>query len=82
MKRSLIILFFSIISCENYFTPKDSNPIARLNQEYLFEEDIQGLITDKHELSDSILIVNELINNWAINKILRSGARLNLSENN
>ena len=82
MKRSLIILFFSIISCENYFTPKDSNPIARLNQEYLFEEDIQGLITDKQELSDSILKVNELVNNWAINKILRSGARLNLSENN
>ncbi|SVC60508.1 uncharacterized protein METZ01_LOCUS313362, partial [marine metagenome] len=48
----------------------------------MFEEDIQGLITDKHELSDSILIVNDLINNWAINKILRSGARLNLSENN
>ena len=77
MNRSLIILFFIIISWENYFTPKNSNPIARVNQEYLFEEDIQGLITDKHELSDSILIVDELINNWAINKILRSGAKLN-----
>ena len=82
MNRSLTILFFIIISCENYFSPKNSNPVARVNQEYLFEEDIQGLITDKHESSDSILIVNELINNWAINKILRSGARLNLSEKN
>ena len=81
MKRSLIILFFSIISCENYFTPKDSNPIARLNQEFLFEEDIQELINDNYELSDSILRVNKLISDWAINKILRSGARLNLSEN-
>jgi hypothetical protein len=82
MSRSLIILFIVITSCENYFTPKNLKPIARVNQEYLFEEDIQELITDKHELSDSILIVNELINNWAINKILRSGARLNLSEKN
>ena len=30
---------------------------------------------------DSIIKVNEFINQWAINKILRSGARLNLSEN-
>ena len=59
MNRSLPILFFIIISCENYFIPKNSNPIARVNQEYLFEEDIQGLITDKQELSDSILKVNE-----------------------
>ena len=81
MRKSLIIVFFIIISCENYFTPKDTNPIARLNQEFLFEEDIQGLINDKYELSDSILRVNKLISDWAINKILRSGARLNLSEN-
>ena len=81
MRKSLIIVFFIIISCENYFTPKNTNPIARLNQEFLFEEDIQGLINDKHELSDSIIRVNKLIGDWAINKILRSGARLNLSEN-
>ena len=81
MKKSIIILFFIIISCEDYFTPKNTNPIARLNQEFLFEQDIQGLINDKYELSDSILRVNKLISDWAINKILRSGARLNLSEN-
>ena len=80
MNRNLVLLFFIIISCENYFTPKNLDPIARLDQEFLFEEDIQGLINNNSGLSDSILIVNKLINDWAINKILRSGARLNLSE--
>ena len=43
--------------------------------------EISGLIDDQQEKLDSIIRVNEFINQWAINKILRSGAKLNLSEN-
>ena len=81
MNRILLIFFVILFSCDNYFVPKNSNPIARLNQDYLFEDEISVIIDDQEEKSDSIIKVNEFINQWAINKILRSGARLNLSEN-
>lgn len=80
MKRILLILFFIIVSCENYFVPKNSNPIARLNQDYLYIEDIRNIISDNDEPFDSILKLNNFIDKWAINKILRSGAKLNLSD--
>ncbi len=80
MKRILLILFFIIVSCENYFVPKNSNPIARLNQDYLYIEDIGNIISDNDEPFDSILKLNNFIDKWAINKILRSGAKLNLSD--
>tara|TARA_X000000368_G_scaffold417783_1_gene415181 strand:- start:2403 stop:3251 length:849 start_codon:yes stop_codon:yes gene_type:complete len=81
MNRILLIFFVILFSCDNYFVPKNSNPIARLNQDYLFEDEISVIIDDQQEKLDSIIKVNEFINQWAINKILRSGARLNLSEN-
>jgi len=81
MNRILLIFFVILFSCDNYFVPKNSNPIARLNQDYLFEDEISAIIDDQQEKLDSIIKVNEFINQWAINKILRSGARLNLSEN-
>ena len=81
MNRILLIFFVIFFSCDNYFVPKNSNPIARLNQDYLFEDEISVIIDDQQEKLDSIIKVNEFINQWAINKILRSGARLNLSEN-
>ena len=81
MNRILLIFFVILFSCDNYFVPKNSNPIARLNQDYLFEDEISVIIDDQEEKLDSIIKVNEFINQWAINKILRSGARLNLSEN-
>lgn len=81
MNRILLIFFVILFSCDNYFVPKNSNPVARLNQDYLFEDEISVIIDDQEEKLDSIIKVNEFINQWAINKILRSGARLNLSEN-
>ena len=81
MNRILLIFFIILFSCDNYFVPKNSKAIARLNQDYLFEDQISVIIDGEQEKLDSILKVNEFINQWAINKILRSGARLNLSEN-
>ena len=40
----LIISLFVIFSCENYFVPKNSEPIARIDQDYLYIEDIESLI--------------------------------------
>ena len=76
----LIILLFIVVSCENYFVPKKLEPIARIDQDYLYIEDIENIIDEKYDSFDSILKVNNFINEWATNKILRSGAKLNLSE--
>tara|TARA_B100000029_G_scaffold398461_1_gene396963 strand:+ start:1696 stop:2544 length:849 start_codon:yes stop_codon:yes gene_type:complete len=81
MKRVMLILLFIIFSCENYFIPKDTNPIARLDEEYLYIENIEYIFNDVEGHSDSIIRLNNFVNEWAINKILRSGAKLNLSDN-
>jgi len=74
----LSIVIFS--SCE-YFKAEDSKkPIARVNDSYLYEEDIEKLISENTSAEDSTLIVNNYINRWATQQLLIDKAKLNLSE--
>lgn len=73
---SLILVF----SCD--FLKPDSNkiPIARVNDSYLYEDDIRSLISENMSEEDSILIVNNYINRWATQQLLIDQARINLPE--
>jgi hypothetical protein len=53
--------------------------IARFNDSYLNKIDFSKLMTNYSE-EDSIVRANNVINNWAINKILIERAKLNLDE--
>mgnify|MGYP006985886525 FL=1 len=59
---------------------RPSKAIARVQNEYLFLEDIQGSASSFQNTNDSILIVNNLIKNWAIKQLLLNKAFVNLSE--
>jgi hypothetical protein len=66
------------VSCD-FFTKKESeNPIARVNNSYLYEDDIKELITKETSPEDSTLIVNNYINRWATQQLLIDGAELNI----
>ena len=74
----ILVLLFS--SC-GYFTKKSEKiPIARVNESYLYQDDINELITDETSSEDSTLIVNNYVNRWATQQLLIDGAELNISE--
>ncbi|GGW70623.1 hypothetical protein GCM10008085_23350 [Winogradskyella epiphytica] len=58
----------------------DENPIARVNESYLYESDIEGLVPKGTSKEDSILMVNAYVNRWARQLLLMDGALVNLPE--
>ena len=80
--RQVFIYIVSILifqSC-NYFTIKNNThePVARVNDSYLYKEDLKGVFTSGISSQDSILIANNYINNWVKQQLLLSKAQLNL----
>ena len=80
MKRFFYILLVAglLVSCD-FFTKKNTqNAIARVNNSYLYTDDIKDLITDDTNPQDSALIVNNYINRWATQQLLIAGAEINI----
>jgi hypothetical protein len=73
-----IILILLIISCELENNSKEE-PIARVNDNFLFFSDVQESLDENMSQNDSILAVNSAINNWASKKLLYEKAIFNLS---
>ncbi|MGM5470083.1 peptidyl-prolyl cis-trans isomerase [Flavobacteriaceae bacterium LMO-SS05] len=69
-----------MLSCVYFKKTDDSVPIARVNDSYLYEDDIKDLIAVGTSKDDSTLIVNGFINRWATQRLLIEGALLNLPE--
>lgn len=76
----LILIVILVSSCGFFKKTENGNPIARVNDTYLYQEDIKGLIYDGITKEDSTLRVNNYINKWATQQLLINGAQINLSE--
>tara|TARA_R110002020_G_scaffold160234_2_gene344585 strand:+ start:3816 stop:4673 length:858 start_codon:yes stop_codon:yes gene_type:complete len=75
----IILLCTFFVSCE-YFVPEtQENKVARVNNTFLYEEDIQKLIGEDTSAEDSTLIVNNYINRWATQQLLIDQAKINLT---
>lgn len=78
-KAATLILLLFLASC-NYFKPEAKpQSIARVNDAYLFKEDIKDLVPPGTSKEDSIIIVRNFIDRWASQKLMMSGAEMNLS---
>jgi hypothetical protein len=78
---TIIGLVFCCSSCNYFFKQVDDRvPIARVNDIYLYEEDIQPILTDGITSQDSIILVTNFINEWATEQLLVAGAKVNLNE--
>jgi hypothetical protein len=55
-------------------------PIARVNNSYLYFEDIKDLVAEGISKEDSMLVVQNFINRWATQQLFVDGALVNLSE--
>jgi len=80
--KTLIFIPVAILttSCSFFKKTDDRIPIARVNETYLYEDDIKDLTRDATTKQDSILLVQNFINRWATQQLLVDGAILNLSE--
>ncbi len=82
MKKSLNILVVCLLffACDFFKKTDDRKPIARVNESYLYEEDVAGIVPEGASREDSLVLVNAYINRWARQLLLMEGALLNLSE--
>lgn len=76
---SVLFLALTILSCQNRKNKAGNEAIARVNDSYLYPEDIKKLVPENSSKDDSVSIVNNHINTWATRQLFIDKAKLNLS---
>ena len=80
-KIYIVFLVLSFSSCTFFFKETDDRlKVARVNDTYLYYDDIKDLVSENTSKEDSILLVQNYINRWATQQLFVDGAMLNLSE--
>ncbi len=74
----ILCLLFS--SCDFIKPSSDLNPIARVNESFLYKEDLKDVVPKGTSKEDSTLMANAYIDRWANRLLLMDGAMVNLSE--
>ena len=77
--RNSILFFVLLLSC-NLNNELDKNTIAKVGDKILTFEELLEKIPSNIERLDSTLVVNEIINNWALNELLIKNAEINLTD--
>ncbi|GAA4818646.1 peptidyl-prolyl cis-trans isomerase [Litoribaculum gwangyangense] len=83
MQNKTIIIFLLalvVTSCDMFKTTTVGTAVARVNQSYLYADDIKDLVPEGTSKEDSTLLVQNFINRWATQQLLVDGAVLNLSD--
>ncbi len=76
----LVLSSLILVSCEYFQQIDDRKVVVRVNESYLFEDDIQSLINENTSPEDSALIVSNYITRWATQQLLIDRAELNLPQ--
>lgn len=76
----IILLAVIIYGCDRFNSDKIDDAVARVNDSYLYKEDLKHIIPNNVSKVDSTLLANNYINNWASNLLLMDKALLNLPE--
>lgn len=79
--KIILILLLVLVNACDYFKKSDAgSPIARVNENYLYQEDLKGLVADGTSKEDSTRLVQDFIKRWATQQLFVDGAKLNLNE--
>ena len=79
--RILILSFFGLVACDLPAVKTQIEPLARVNDALLYEDAIDFSFIEGRTEVDSILFIQNIINDWATTQLLIDGAILNLNEN-
>lgn len=74
------ILFCMIPGCSKNSGNNKNIPVARVFDEYLYLEDLNGVIPSGLSAGDSIAVVRDFIDKWVRNQLILNKAELNLTD--
>ncbi|MDG1375291.1 MAG: peptidyl-prolyl cis-trans isomerase [Flavobacteriaceae bacterium] len=77
--KLLILSFVTLAACNLRSSSTEKKPLARVNDAFLYESDIDFSFVKDQSEADSIIYVQNIINNWATTQLLIDGANLNLT---
>ncbi|MFY8096683.1 MAG: hypothetical protein ACOVMH_02605 [Flavobacterium sp.] len=80
MCRGLIILVLMFIGCSKTPQQDNTDAVARVNDVYLYESDLENLVPSGTSKNDSIAIVKDYINRWAMQQLLVNRAEKNINK--
>lgn len=80
MPRGLIILVLMFIGCSKTPQQDNTDAVARVNDVYLYESDLENLVPSGTSKNDSIAIVKDYINRWAMQQLLVNRAEKNINK--
>ncbi|NER15536.1 peptidyl-prolyl cis-trans isomerase [Leptobacterium flavescens] len=70
-------IFFS---CTIFEKKSDENAVARVGENYLYEDEINTLLGERLNKDDSAMVVQNYINGWAKKQLLVERAKINLDK--
>jgi len=73
-----ILLIVVATSCVDH--DKNKTPIAKVYNNYLYEEDVNAILPKRYTKEDSLLLVSSYINKWAKEQLLFKKAKINLAK--
>tara|TARA_B110000003_G_C16516189_1_gene483137 strand:+ start:168 stop:1019 length:852 start_codon:yes stop_codon:yes gene_type:complete len=78
ISRFFSLCFLVIFSCDLALKPNSQDSIARVNSIFLTLDDIDTALVEGLSQQDSLIQIQNVINNWATEQLLQDGARINL----
>jgi hypothetical protein len=81
IKNLTIIVFFILFSGCQYFKTKPELSLARIQDNYLYFDDIKNMIPKNMSKEDSLIYIKNQVFKWAKNHILYEKALINLDKN-
>ena len=73
-----IILILTVFSCDWTIKSTHKDAIARVNSTFLTKEEIDVGLFDGLSIQDSLIQIQNIINDWATQQLLQDGALVNL----
>lgn len=80
MNKPLLLLLILLTSCTTFFKKKTERVLARVENDYLFESDLKGIIPAGSLPKDSLILTKSFIDNWVQQKLMIKQALNNLSK--
>ena len=78
ISRLFSLCFLVIFSCDLALKPNSQDSIARVNSSFLTLDDIDRTLYEGLSRQDSLIQIQNTINNWATEQLLQDGARINI----
>ena len=80
MKKLTLLLLIPSLACSLFEDRINDTSLARVNNKYLFQSDIEGIVPADRPKEDSILFINNYVNNWIKDNLILYRAELNLKD--